>query len=262
MNINIKYFTLLAVILLSLTFSCSDDDVQIFDEGGTVLFYQNIVNGFYDLGDLDNTFVAFDLNSGGDDAGNVVITKSFTGGAGTFGPVEQTTGSTGTFNISLNEAVAGLGITTDQVVVGDVFTFTSTAGSAVRSLDVNASCSSALAGTYAYVTTNYFCDDAGPLTGELVIAGEAGAYTLSDWTFGTYQECYGAPAASFGTLMLNDLCNTISVTGLDAYDDTWTMSVDDVSGAELTLTYSNTYGEFGTTVLTRADDAEWPPLRN
>jgi len=221
------------------------------------------VNGFYDLGDLDNTFVAFDVNSGGDAVSNVTIMKSFSGAAGSFGPVEHTSGSLGNYSISINDAVSGLGITADQVEVGDSFTFTTTAGPSSRSLVVNASCSSALAGTYAYSSTGYFCDDAGALTGEVTITeAAAGVYDISDWAFGTYEQCYGGAAQSWGSLQLTDLCNTINIIGADNYGDSWTYTVDGVSGADLTITWANTYGEFGTVVLSRTDGTEWPPLKN
>jgi len=249
--------------LLVFTFSCTDiEDDDFFTEGGSVLFFKNINPGFYDLGDTDNTFVGFDVLGNGDVISDVVITKSFNGEAGSFGPIQHTTGSLGNYTITLLEALDGFGITADQVVVGDLFTFTATSGTAVRSLNFQASCSSSLEGKYEYTTTNYFCADAGPLTDTVTITeAAAGVYELDDWGFGTYQQCYGSPAAGWGSLQLTDLCNKISVIGLDPFEDSWTITVDSVDGDKLTLTYANTYGEFGTTVLTNPD-GDWPPLTN
>ena len=190
MNIKIKYATFLLVALIGLTYSCSRvEDDSFFTEGGSVLFYENIENGFFDLGDLDNTFIAFDVDAGGDPISEVIITKTFSGAAGTFGPIEHVTGPLGNYNMSLVDAISGFDFTPDDLAVGDAFTFTSTSGTATRDIVIPASCTSELAGTYAFETTNYFCDDAGPLTGMVTLTGSGGIYTIDDWSFGTYPQC-------------------------------------------------------------------------
>lgn len=121
-------------------------------------------------------------------------------------------------------------------------------------------CESNLAGVYDYATTNVWCgagDTAGSV--ELIDLG-SGTYTFSGWDFGTYQACYGGDAGSWGDLTLSDVCGTLAYNGSDNYGDTWTIDALDVNGADLTITWSNTYGEGGTTTLTRTDGSSWPDL--
>lgn len=197
-------------------------------EGGTVVSPSNVVNGFFDLGDLDNSMIAFDLTETGAASSSVSVKASYNGGAFT----EFTSVSVpATVTVPANDLISTLGIDASSIAVGDavVFVFDATAsGGTFRSsstLTAPYSCNSALAGTYDYVSTAYFCG--GPdLTGQVTITETgAGTYTFDDWGFGTYVECYGGPAAGWGSLQLNDICNKISISGLDGYDDTWTFTI-------------------------------------
>ncbi|MDX1406674.1 MAG: hypothetical protein R3330_01040, partial [Saprospiraceae bacterium] len=66
----------------------------------------------------------------------------------------------------------------------------------------------------------------------------------------------------WGSLQLVDVCNRISVSGVDNYGDSWQFVINSISGADLNATWSNTYGEFGTVIISRTDGADWPPLSN
>ena len=165
--------------------------------------------------------------------------------------------------------------------VGDsfVFSFEVTTPSGTyktgKTVQLSVSCSTKIPGTYEYVTTNTFCDS-DPVTGTVAISEtEPGVYVFDDFSFGSYNVCYnGFAPANWGTLQIirytdtaacdecsqSEECNNFLIEGTDVYGDTWTMTVEDVSGSELTLSYSNTYGEFATTVLTRPDGSNWPPL--
>ncbi len=250
--------------IMVFTISCSDiEDDDFFTEGGTVLFFQNVEPGFYDLGDLNNTFVGFDVGQGGDAISNSDYMIDYSGALGSHGPVSiGSSANPGNFTASLAEACTALGIDINGIEVGDNFNFTAITGTARRTINIKASCLSTLAGEYAFSTVDHFCE-AGPETGTATITEvAAGVYTFDDWAFGTYQNCYGGPAAGWGTLQLSDLCNKLSILGLDNYDDTWSYTNVEVNGADLTLSWSNTYGEFGVTTLTRGDGTDWPPLTN
>jgi hypothetical protein len=173
-----------------------------------------------------------------------------------------------TINADLDDVLAALNLTVGDVAVGDDtrFAFKVTTSSGVylsnRTLRVPFSCVSALKGMMDYTSTSYFCS--GPdLTGtvEMIETG-AGTYRFSDWSFGTYPECYGGNAASWGSLSLNDVCNKLTLTGVDNYGDSWDFLINSISGSDLTASWSNTYGEFGTVTLTRKDGKNWPPLSN
>lgn len=124
-------------------------------------------------------------------------------------------------------------------------------------------CPSDLAGTFDYVQNNMFCD--GEITGTVTWTATAtvGTYTSSDFAFGSWDHCYGAGSgASQGTLALKDACNIISVSGSDQFGDTYTYTILEVNGIDLTLKWENTYGEFGTVKLSRKDGKSWPELKN
>ncbi len=247
--------------IFALAISCSDiEDDDFFTEGGSVMFYQNIAPGFYDLGDIDNTSVGFDVGVGGDAISSGDVTLSYAGAAGAAGPVSLGSLSLpGTQTLSLVDACSALGINTGDVAIGDSFTFTTSAGNASRSLSVSASCSSALAGTYAFSTADFFCEGDAQTGMVTITEAAAGLYTLDDWAFGTYQHCYGGPANGWGSLELSDVCNKLSILGIDGYMDSWSFTNVQVNGSDLVLSWTNTYGEFGVTTLTR-EDGEWPPL--
>jgi hypothetical protein len=128
------------------------------------------------------------------------------------------------------------------------------------------SCPSNLAGTMDYVHSNIWCgapDVAGTTN---LVAISDNEYKFDDFVFGSWVPCYGGggvdgtdPAIS---LRLVDVCNKISMQGIDQYGDTYAYEIAAVSGASLTINWSNTYGESGTVVLTRQDGASWPALSN
>ncbi len=129
----------------------------------------------------------------------------------------------------------------------------------------NVSCPSDLGGTYSYVSTNIGEPGggtvAGPVTGSVTFTDNGGGvYAISDGSFGGWEALYGPPGASGVTL--TDICNTLSFGGSDDYGDTYTISNVTVSGSNLSFNWTNTYGEYGSTTLTRSDGTDWPPLTN
>src|SRR5690606_11988804 len=105
-----------------------------------------------------------------------------------------------------------------------------------KTVRVPFSCASDLAGELDYVTSNYFCAG-GPVNGktELIEIG-AGRYSFANWAFGTYLACYGGTQSTWGSLSMNDVCNVISVTGVDAFGDSWEIVINGVNGADLDIT--------------------------
>jgi hypothetical protein len=248
--------------------SCSKEDgtFQNLQAGGSILSFTNVVTGFYDLGDVANASIAFDMDSHGDAVSSVKIFKSYNGGASVEHAVINTTPSTVT--ITLTDAMDGLGITENDLAVGDKFTYTFeiTNGSGVsksgKSQVIPVSCNSSLAGMYDYTTTSTWCGSP-TLTGTVEwTEAAAGVYEISDWAYGAYEDCYGGSAAGWGTLQLTDVCNKITQIGEDNYGDTWTFNITSVDGSDLNFTWDNTYGENGTVKLTRTDGTDWPPLVN
>lgn len=126
-------------------------------------------------------------------------------------------------------------------------------------------CTSDLAGTFDFVQTDMFC--AGEVTGSVTWTEETeGVYKSSDYVFGSYTPCYNAGPVNNDkngvSLKIIDACNRISVQGTDNYGDSYKYAIQKVDGKTLTIRWENTYGEYGTVVLTRKDGKNWPPLRS
>ena len=123
------------------------------------------------------------------------------------------------------------------------------------------SCPSTLAGTYTYSTTNvnYTTTNLpGPYTGNVTLAGTGGLYTLTDASFGGWLGLYGPGNIATG-VKLSDVCNKIKFSGPDQFGDTYTMSNLVIAGNKMTFNWINTYGESGTTELTKSN-GNWPAL--
>jgi len=255
---------LVALLFVGVFTGCEEEDEFPFQTQGATIAISNAV-GFFDLTDPSSTF-SFDASSLGEAVTSFDVLKSLNGDT----PVLHGTVTSlpATVSVTSTQAVDGLGVSVDDLQIGDeiIFTFdnvvtgsgtypsgASTAGAV--------SCLSALAGTYDFSTVNYFCSgDA--LTGQATWTEVGpGLYEIDDWAYGTYQACYGGPAGGWGTLQLSDLCNTLTILGLDPFDDTWSFSSITANGADLVLEWTNTYGELGATTLTRTDGTEWPPLQ-
>ncbi len=233
---------------------------------GALASPSNVQVGFFDLADPAEAMVAFDLDVKGEVTSSVEVTATHNDGASAV--YATVTSTPATLDVPLDDLLSVLGLTLDDVAVGDevVFSFKSTTGSGTYTsselLSVPFSCKSELAGKMDYTSTNYFCGG-DPLTGVVeLIDDAAGKYVFDDWAFGAYHECYGGPASSWGGLQLVDLCNVISVTGEDSYGDGWTFTINSIEGAVMDANWVNEYGEFGTVVLTRQDGTDWPPLSN
>ena len=90
-------------------------------------------------------------------------------------------------------------------------------------------------------------------------------YQSGTFDFGYYCYAYegedpGCGEGAAGTLVLRDVCGTLSYTGTDQYGDAWTISNVVVDGSDLTFTWRSAYGETSTVTLTRTDGENWPVL--
>lgn len=136
-----------------------------------------------------------------------------------------------------------------------------------QELTVRFSCSSTLGGTYQYSTVNYFTPDTGvvgtvPVTGNVTFtpsATVAGEYLISDASFGAYNTLYAGNPAAATNVRLRDQCNTLSFFGANQFSDTHSISNIVVNGNKLTFRWTTSYGEYGTTTLTKSN-GNWPAL--
>jgi hypothetical protein len=126
-------------------------------------------------------------------------------------------------------------------------------------------CPSALAGTYEYSTTDIkggagatiaACKGTKTGTVTLKAASVAGEYEISDATFGLF-ECLYADTPPLGAVRFTDACGKIGMKGADRYGDTYKASFVSSTDKTLTFKWENTYGDAGTTTLTRSTGS-WP----
>ena len=120
-------------------------------------------------------------------------------------------------------------------------------------------CESELAGTVNYTHTDNFAGATITGSTDITLAGMTpGIYKFGDFSMGAWGEAYNIDPPT-GTLLFSHICGVVSLTGTDNYGDTWSMTeVVESDGPNFTYRWENTYGEFGTVTLTRADGSNWP----
>jgi hypothetical protein len=270
-------FSLSDFVFSMLFFSCSDgangDDFvdKNYSPKGTFISTSNLVNGFFDLADADNSFVSFDLDSKGEPISTAEVSVSYKDS----GDILLTSISTfpSTVNVAMSDVLSTLNITAEAIEIGDVVTFTFDAigsGASYRSgntLIVPFSCKSSIGGTYDYLSTNlqaangYDCptgEVAGTITFEELGGGD---YVVSDLGFGQYESsCWNDGPATSANAKISDVCNRIISGGLDQFGLTYTWTVTDVSGGDLSISWGNDYGDSGDVVISRTDGTDWPAL--
>ncbi len=224
---------------------------------------------------------------------DATLLVSYSGAGGSFGPVEFGTFNESDFPVGVQmtpqNLVAALpGLSMDDLDGGDRFTvsysYTIDANNTgdIReigtpaleycggftdegefcTLNIDIVCTSDMATTYNFSTTNLVAGGGAPVAGPVTGSGEflevvTGRYTIPDASFGLFAELYGdTPAVG---LELVDACEVISVEGSDQYGDSYTYTIQSINGDEMTISWSNTFNDSGTTVLTRTDGSDWPP---
>ena len=87
-----------------------------------------------------------------------------------------------------------------------------------------------------------------------------GMYTTSDLSFGQFVSCGADSPATSEDAVINWSCSSLEVLGTDQDDNSYTYEITSVTGAEMTISWQNTSGDSGVTVLTRAEDVPWPDI--
>lgn len=86
--------------------------------------------------------------------------------------------------------------------------------------------------------------------------GLNGDQRFLDLSFGSYYTCYGTTSETNlpgGNLMLQDVCSKLSFVGASQWGETYSFNRVDPNGAELTIGWTNDYGEGAVIVLTRSE---------
>lgn len=186
------------------------------------------------------------------------------------------------FVVTAAEAITAVGLTPAQIAGGDVFEFrmvlndklgrafstnnvtTNVAGAPFYDspfqYNVSVVCPSDLAGTYSFDALESFCDKTFSGSTTWTTTSTAGAYTVSDGTFGAWQACYPDTWGS-GNVRISDACGKLTMSGADKYGDSYSMTVISATPQVLTFEWVNTYGEFGTVAVKSNAGKPFPPLR-
>ncbi|PRX53692.1 hypothetical protein [Flagellimonas meridianipacifica] len=149
---------------------------------------------------------------------------------------------------------------------------------------IECSITESLAGTHSYVTTGILpapggggmCSGA-DLNGTVTWTEDSsGVYISSDMSFGQFEDCYSGRGAATGEQITIEWdCTELTPDGevvlnegvvVPNDDDdsdtelTYSYSITNVTGADMTIEFSNSAGDRGTVVLTREGGADWPVI--
>lgn len=213
---------------------------------------------FYNLLDLDNASVDFDLGINGK-AESVVIYKSFNNGDKI--KLKEVSSVPATVTVTLDEAINGFGVTKDELVPGDMFSFTFEVISGGKSYHSNVvfsaagSCPSSIpegeflatsggTSTYGPAPNNPLSNHEEVVT---LTAEGGGKYTISDFSAGAYRAWYSNFCGDCkNPAIITDVCNDLSFRVTDVFGclATGTGSYDPQTGiAE--MSWSNCFGDTG-----------------
>jgi hypothetical protein len=215
---------ILSVFLMALLFvSCEEDESQELNLVESAQVQVAVGSStFYDLTNVSTTTVDLDINVTGLPVSSVTILKSYNGGVNV---VEHATLSTvpASVSIPLIEAIDGLGITADDLNLGDNVTFSfranlanGTAATSQKIYVANLSCPSNLPeGLWTGVNTDAATFGGSSTNASVMITAlGAGAYSVSDVSGAAYFTCCGGGGFVVDQpVTILDVCNTISVTG-------------------------------------------------
>jgi len=233
-------------------------NIEFVDEQGGNLIAEYVLDLVFDDNDPSN----------GDKSTGAVEFLKMT--ASDFTPNERGYLQAPTISINGAQAISAAGLTADDVSAGDNFNFVgrviltdgrvfsqtnssaTVVGPAFRghfNFTMGANCPSDLAGTFAYETTDVWCDGSTVSGNVDIISRGGGRYYFSDWAFGAYGPCYGGTADQPG-ITFDEVCAEVFFTGFtDSFGDTWTFD-SNISGEVWTINWVNTYGEAGNSKVT------------
>lgn len=263
-----NYISSFMMILALLVFASSCIEEAEDFPGGTDGAQANPsgIEGIFDLVDIPSSTVSFDIdviNPSSVQVASVTIMKSYNGGE----MIEHATVSTLPASVSVTPADVVAGIPGAPAVadlqLGDAFTLTLVANTnngsfrSPNTIVIDATCSSALEGTYESVTTysqHDFLPDYGSNTAIVEITKVSdGVYSIADvsgglYGSGPYVDAYGT---SDLTAEFKDVCGELTFSSLsDPWGPVTIAIVSDEQGVLTVTATAETYGESWVSVYT------------
>ena len=280
-NMKIFRFLILAFAVLFVA-SCAEDDFEgttypataYTGVDGALFTIDNVVNGFFDKVDPANSFIEMTITpSGGATPSSLDIQYSYNGKETL--TLQNVSSFPAIVNIPFPDILSGAGVDASAVMVGDVVKFTlanvsggsGTYGSS-RTINVPVSCASSLGGTFSYVSTElaatspYAGECPAEVTGMVTFADQGGGtYLISDLGFGQYESnSWSDGPATSNAATITDVCGLVTTGGADQYGLIYIWVITDISGSDMSISWSNDYGDSGNAVVTRDDGSNWPPV--
>jgi hypothetical protein len=201
--------------------------------------------------------------------------------------VAESSEAVGGFTLPASSVTIAAGTYSAEFVVQGVFRDATEAGSdlvlemsldqplgsnSTHTITIYKKCESVLDGVaFDWVTNNWFYKGTdysfvpSASGSDAFVAIDDTSYTFESgcFDFGYYATMYGDPSdcgqgtGLGGTIMIQDFCEKLIMSGADQWGDTWQMYDVSVSGSSLTYTWENTWGEKATTTLTRTDGEDF-----
>ncbi|WP_430809358.1 MULTISPECIES: hypothetical protein [unclassified Carboxylicivirga] len=264
----------LSAIIFMVLPGCFDSEEEILlpsaKKGAVIPVIENVTSSFYDLNDLDNSYVEFTVVlKEGDTASEIIVQGSYNG-QGERVEVFKSSDFPASIYITADNITSALGIDKNSLALGDVFNYevlvTANGQTTRSSVAINASvaCESDLSGTYLCIA-NGQSTDPGPTPDEnpavdfesIVTLTEGdinGEYTISDFSGGLFTywyDIYGLSGEYPG--FLKDVCGGLSyfnTTGPFGSPISGTGSVDPETGVITISGVADLWGDNWVLVLT------------
>lgn len=268
-----NYKFLILFIAFGLTLWSCDDDIKDAiapnSIGGTyITSFSNIINGIY-LEGVGSSSAGFTIDGAeGDSFKTYDILVQLGDDGNTLGAISSgKTKLPASYDFTLSQVASALGLGLSDLKVGDNIHFLvkfDNGTSSSKSVTIPISCPSYIGGTHTYVSTNLSaitgsCPTS-PVTGKVTWAEvSAGVYTTTDLGFGQYtSSCWNDSEATSASARITEVCGLFGTSGGDQYGLEYTYVIQSINGPELTISWSNTYGDSGVTVLTKQGGLDWP----
>lgn len=277
-----KYFSKISLILATVLMVSCSEDVKVFDVDGGITAYHFVTAtqtfGVSPIANEASVNVGVTTRSSVERQYQVsVVAEETTAADGAYtvdtsSLVIAPNSFTGSFNVDFNFNLIPVTGSVRLVLLLTPESGTVLAGKSKLVITVSRVCplgTESIAGAHTYSSFDLVrgqsatptCDATPSGTVTWTATATAGLYSTSDMAFGMYQNCWGVAAGAVSaSSRVRWVCNQVNAEGTDQYGDGFTYTITNCSGSELSISWTNAYGDSGKTIITRAGGAAWPAL--